>query len=137
MGDGGDGRERITAEEQTQTQKENARAELQGDPSTKFLFFRWADHDKYRLTPPDDWEPTQEEYELAGLHCLDWQQMYWRHQKIHGVNGIGELRFRREYPLTIEDGFILLTGSWFSVDYLNATLAVIGDKKEGELRTST
>lgn len=110
------------------------RASRQGDPSIKFLFFRWADHDKYRLAPPKEWEPTHEDFELAHTHGLDWEQMYWRHQKIHGVNGIGELRFRREYPLTIEDGFILLTGSWFSVDYLNEMFALLPGKKEGELR---
>ena len=110
------------------------RAAISGDPSIKFLFFRWADHDKYQAPPPADWEPTQEEYDLAQTHGLTAAQLYWRHKKIHGVKGIGELRFRREYPLTIEDGFILLHGSWYSVDYLNSVFASLPPQKEGELR---
>ena len=110
------------------------RAHMEGDRSIKFLFFPWSDHIAYQSEPPESWEPSDEEVELSIVHSLSMGQLYWRHKKIHGVNGIGEKRFRREYPLTIEDGFILVTGSWFDIDYLNMTLAVVPKKKEGNLR---
>jgi len=108
-------------------------AKLRGDHSVRFRFFKWSDHHAYQKRAPKDWEPTQEEYELAQTHNLTWDQLFWRHEKVHGVNGIGELRFRREYPLTIEDGFIVVDGSWFDSDYLNDVLSSL-DVSEGELR---
>jgi hypothetical protein len=82
---------------------------------------------------PDGWEPDQEEWDLAQQHNLTMRQLYWRHDKIHGVNGIGIRRFRREYPLTIEDGFAIHDGSWFDTDYLNSVLSSL-KPVEGELR---
>ena len=49
------------------------------------------------------------------------------------MNGIGLRRFRREYPLTIEDGFAIHDGSWFDTDYLNSVLSSL-KPVEGELR---
>ena len=93
------------------------------DPNVCFRFYRWADHTAYRLMPPDDWEPSQEEYDLGQLHGLDLHQLYWRHRKVHGADGIGEAQFRREYPLTVEEGFLEYTGGWFDVVYLNEVLS--------------
>ena len=95
------------------------------DPAVTFRFFRWADHVSYRLKPPATWEPTQEEADLAALHSLDIMQLYWRHRKVYGADGIGEAQFRREYPLTVEDGFLEFSGSWFDVAYLNEVLSSI------------
>lgn len=94
-------------------------ASLMGDDRIRFRFFKWSDHAAYCKKVPSGWEPDQEEYELSQTHDLTMEQLYWRHQKINGVNGIGMTRFRREYPLTIEDGFLVLDGSWFDADYLN------------------
>lgn len=108
-------------------------AQRNGDRNVKFRFFRWSDHLSYSALPPDGWEPDQEEYELAQLHGLTREQLYWRHEKIHGVNGIGLYKFRREYPLTVEDGFAIYDGSWFDADYLNEVLSsLVG--VEGDLR---
>ena len=93
-----------------------------GDGSVIFRFFRWCDHPAYQTPVPEGWEPDHEEWELAQVHGLTLAQLYWRHQKIHGVNGIGMTRFRREYPLTLEDGFIVFDGAWFDGDYLNEVL---------------
>ena len=90
----------------------------QGDKSTRFIFSRWSDHRVYRKEVPEGWEPTEEEHKLSEQYALDMEQLYWRHWMIHGVDGIGELRFRREYPLTLEDGFLILEGCWFDTDYL-------------------
>ena len=61
------------------------------------------------------------------------EQLYWRYDKINGVNGIGARRFRREYPLTIEDGFAIFDGSWFDADYLNEVISSV-KPVQGELR---
>ena len=109
-------------------------AERQGDKSIRFVFSKWSDHDVYRKSPPDKWEPSEEEYQLMRQHNLDMPQIYWRHEMIYGVEGIGERRFRREYPLTIEDGFLVLEGAWFDVDYLNECLNELPNEVHGELR---
>lgn len=109
-------------------------AERAGDESVRFIFSRWADHDSYRKDPPSGWEPDEEEWILSQQHHLDMAQLYWRHEMIYGVEGIGERRFRREYPLTVEDGFLVLEGSWFDVDYLNETLNSLPNEIQRELR---
>ena len=109
-------------------------AERQGDRSTRFIFSRWSDHRTYRREPPPNWEPMEDEYQLATQHGLDLHQLYWRHEMVHGVEGIGERRFRREYPLTVEDGFIVLEGAWFDVDYLTEVYNGLGRQRAGERR---
>lgn len=104
-----------------------------GDPSVAFRFFKWSDHAAYQTEPPEGWEPEQEEWDLSQSHGLTMPQLYWRHERIYGVNGIGLHRFRREYPLTIEDGFSIFDGAWFDTDYLNEVLSSLG-ASEGELR---
>jgi len=108
-------------------------AQRQGDRSIQFRFFRWCDHPAYSREPAPGWEPDQEEYELAQTHGLTMNQLYWRHSKINGVDGIGITNFRREYPLTVEDGFAHFDGSWFDSDYLNEVLSSIRPR-DGELR---
>ena len=109
-------------------------AERSGDPRTRFLFSRWSDHQTYRKEVPEGWEPTQDEWALSQHHGLDMEQLFWRHDKIHGVKGCGERRFRREYPLTVEDGFLVLEGSWFDTDYLNEVLNYLPRSRQGESR---
>jgi hypothetical protein len=109
-------------------------AERNGDESTKFIFSRWSDHSTYRLDPPSSWEPDEEEWQLKQLYELDMSQLYWRHEMIHGVEGMGERRFRREFPLTVEDGFIVLEGCWFDSDYLNDRLHDLPNELRSELR---
>jgi hypothetical protein len=109
--------------------------EAQQDPNVCFRFFRWADHGSYRLMPPDTWEPDEDEHQLAQLHNLDICQLYWRNQKIKGPDGIGPSQFRREYPLTVEEGFMEFAGSWFDGNYLNDVIATLRPPdKEAELR---
>lgn len=103
------------------------------DPSTLFMFFRWSDHDAYRAKPPIGWEPEQEEVDLAETFGLDIHQLYWRNQE---VARLGEDRFRREYPLTVEDGFVEFRGSFFDVSYLNtllSSLEMVTDSVEARL----
>jgi len=108
-------------------------AQRNGDESVAFRFFKWSDHAAYSAQTPDGWEPDGEEWELSQKHDLSLEQLYWRHDKIHGVNGIGARRFRREYPLTIEDGFSMFDGSWFDTDYLNDVVSSL-TLVQGDLR---
>tara|TARA_R100001224_G_scaffold113534_1_gene99263 strand:- start:1025 stop:2560 length:1536 start_codon:yes stop_codon:yes gene_type:complete len=110
------------------------RAERQGDKSIRFIFSKWSDHSSYSKQPPPGWEPFAEDWELGKQHGLSMQQLYWRHEMVRGVEGIGERRFRREYPLTVEDGFIVLEGCWFDIDYLNECFNNLPKQPEGELR---
>jgi len=106
----------------------------QGDKSTRFIFSRWSDHHVYRKEVPKHWEPTEEEYKLSQQYALDAEQLYWRHWMIYGVDGIGEKRFRREYPLTLEDGFLVLEGCWFDTDYLTQVMNGLPKELSGERR---
>jgi len=109
-------------------------AERQGDKSVRFIFSRWSDHSTYTKTPPSNWEPSEEEFQISQKFNLDWPQLYWRHEMIYGVEGIGERRFRREFPLTVEDGFIVTEGAWFDVDYLTNRMSELPEEIIGELR---
>lgn len=109
-------------------------AQRRGDPGVAFHFERWCDHGEYRMEPPADWEMDDEEADLEATYGLDRAQLYWRHQKIHGVRGIGPQRFRREYPLVEDDGFVVVDGSWFDVDYLSAVKASLPEPVVGACR---
>lgn len=118
-----------------------------GDPRVKLNFFPWFLHHSYQKAPPPDWEPTQAEVDFALLHGLDlgadgelvsvkdMRRLYWRHDRIWGARGIGENLFRREYPSTLEEGFLDWKGGWYDTAYINSLLAVhIGQEITGELR---
>lgn len=103
-----------------------------GAEDTLFRFFRWADHAKYRRKPPDAWEPDQYEADLAMRNGIDIHQLYWRHMK---VSEIGLDRFRREYPLTVEEAFMEFDGAFFDVEHLNEVLGSLHPTRESvELR---
>jgi hypothetical protein len=108
-------------------------AAIDGDDTVRFRFFKWSDHHSYRMTPPDKWEPDHVEWELMQTHGLDLDQVYWRWHKINGVDGVGIERFRREYPLTVEEGFMVFDGSWFDAEYLNEVLSTLRPT-EGQMR---
>jgi hypothetical protein len=99
-----------------------------GDTSYRFRFFRWCDHPTYTRPVLPGFELTNEEQQLVLLHGLSDEQVAWRRDKVSGPKGIGLDRFRREYPLTVEEGFLVFDGSWFNVEYLNAVLAKLRAK---------
>tara|TARA_R110000765_G_scaffold9006_3_gene28478 strand:- start:2813 stop:4306 length:1494 start_codon:yes stop_codon:yes gene_type:complete len=106
-----------------------------GDPSVKLLFSRWCDHRTYQSPPPPWWEPTAEDQELAQVFGLNLAQLYWRHNMIHGVDGIGERMFLQEFPLTVEEGFMRNDGAWFDGQVLSTRFAELPKELIGELRT--
>jgi hypothetical protein len=92
-----------------------------------FLFYRWFDFAQYQITPPEGWERTDEEAELAALYGVSDRQLAWRRKKMVD-EGISSMRFRREYPSTWEDPFLLAESTWFDADLLNKTLGKLKRK---------
>jgi hypothetical protein len=74
---------------------------------TEFLpiFLPWSIDPTYRTKVPDDFAMTAEEKQLAELHKLDAEQIYWRRRKIAGI-GASEDYFKREFPLTPDEAFL-------------------------------
>lgn len=81
------------------------------------IFVPWYWQDEYKLVPPVDMVPTDDEEALIYQYHLTPGQLYWRRQKISelSINGTdGEKAFKQEYPcnsteafqLTGEDSFI-------------------------------
>lgn len=116
-------------------------AQAAGDKTVRFRFFAWFDHLGYRKDPPakDDWL-TDDDLEVEERFGLDRAQTYWRAMKIRGPKGIGLAKFRREYPMTLEDGFLVGEGCWFDSNALNTVLADLERRDkvhggyDGELR---
>lgn len=67
------------------------------------FFSAWFETDEYRTEPPEDFERTYEEIELAERFGLDDAQLFWRRLKI-GANGLD--MFKQEYPATPEEAFL-------------------------------
>jgi hypothetical protein len=67
------------------------------------FFSAWFESDEYRTTPPNVFEKTPDEIELATQFSLDDAQLYWRRREI-AKNGLD--LFKQEYPCTPEEAFI-------------------------------
>ncbi len=87
-----------------------------------FLFFPWFEIATYRREVPEGFEPTPEELQLQAIHGLDLEQIAWRRWKLVD-QGYTLRRFRKEYPSTWEEPFLLDDGSWFDNEHLNLVLA--------------
>lgn len=77
---------------------------LAGENSFKAVFLPWSEDPTYRKAVPDDFAMTAEEKQLAELHNLDAEQIYWRRCKIADKGDINY--FKREYPLTPDEAFL-------------------------------
>lgn len=78
-------------------------------------FFPWHGEKKHSSTPkfgngavP---KPTEDELALKSKLKLNLSQLYWRHQQ---VSTMGEAKFRREFPSTVEEAFRSGTKHWLS-----------------------
>lgn len=79
----------------------------------EFVFLPWSVSPRYRVPVPVGWQRTDAEDALARAHGLDDGQLAWRRMKLT-LQGYSELRFRREYPLTAMDPFLLDESAWFA-----------------------
>lgn len=89
------------------------------EPMT-LLFFPWFRSVQYRAKPVPGFERTDEEEKLAALHGLDNWQLQWRRNKLAKSGSLQ--RFRKEYPATEEEPFLVGTGMWFNTELLNQIL---------------
>lgn len=87
----------------------------------RLLFFPWWEDDDYRLDLPLDFKTTPYEERIRaqveaehGIR-LDDEQLYWYRRKraeeqIDEDSGLGEAKFRREYPSVFDDCFSAVEG---------------------------
>jgi hypothetical protein len=83
-----------------------------------FLFFPWSRFSAYELDVPKDWRPAREEEELAVEWGLSDRKLAWRRAKLITMGG-DVRRFRKEYPLSWMDPFLLTDQMWFDIENLN------------------
>jgi hypothetical protein len=91
-------------------QHRRAEAAKNGDSETRLLFISCWEVPEYRMTPPKDWEPNDEERSLMLDMKLDLEQIYWRNVLLKDqFDGQIEL-FNQEYPGTFELAFQISGG---------------------------
>jgi len=80
------------------------------------IFLPWFMTKEYTMDPPDNFERTIEENEIAEEFGLNDSQLWWRRMKI-GEGG--ESKCRQEYPSTAEEAFVVSGKNVFNVEKLN------------------
>ena len=94
-----------------------------GDVDWNFLFFPWTEHAEYATAPPDDWEADRDIDMTPG-------QQYWMARMI---GKLGETKFRREYPLTVEDAYAQTDGAWIDLSQVEGLDIIRIDYEGGQL----
>lgn len=77
-----------------------------GKGDFELFFSPWFWQQEYRKELPADFTLTQQEVDLAEVYNLDWQQIYWRRNKIEGAFKGDVKSFMQEYPANIEEAFV-------------------------------
>lgn len=80
------------------------------------IFLPWFITPEYTREPPEGFERTEAENELAQKHDLTDGQLYWRRLKI--AEG-GELKFRQEYPANPDEAFLVSGSNVFNMERLH------------------
>ena len=85
-----------------------------GEARWNYLFFKWFDHEAYRLELPEDEEIewTSGELDLKEKFNLTDEQLYWRREKLSKIGN--KQKFAREYPATIEDAYSIAGNVYLS-----------------------
>ena len=81
-------------------------------------FFTWINDDTCRMSPPEDFERSDEEWELAAQHSLDDHQLYWRRWVIRNNCAGNARKFHQECPITPDEAFLTSGECWFDADKL-------------------
>lgn len=94
------------------------------------LFFSpWFWQQEYRKQIPENFVPTREEEALANLYQLDWEQIYWRRNKIQSAFQGNIKDFMQEYPACVEEAFISSGSSLVSsFKFMEARKSVVTDQ---------
>jgi len=66
------------------------------------VFIPWYKHEDFRKTAPPGWQASISDLDYARVHGLDSEQVYW---KVRKRQEIGEVKFQREYPATIDEAY--------------------------------
>ncbi len=77
------------------------------------VFLPWTLHPAYADKVKRDFAPTAAELVLMEEHGLTHQQVAWRRRQIATL---GKAKFRREYPLTVEEAFATQAKRFFPVE---------------------
>jgi hypothetical protein len=97
------------------------------NPTWGYVFVPWTQCERYQRPVPDpkalQADLNSEERRLMGLG-LSLEQIAWRRWKL-AQEGATPLRFRREYPLTDLEPFMVDAHGWFDQEALNELLALI------------
>lgn len=99
------------------------------DPSWGYTFVPWNIVPRYKraLTPTEardiEQELTAQERVLIAKFGLSLEQVAWRRDKFS--LGATELTFRRQFPLTDSDPFMVDAHGWFNADKLNVMLGFV------------
>ena len=88
-----------------------------------FLFFPWTRHSSYTEEPPPDFIPDSSSSMTPG-------QQYWMSKM---VGKLGDTKFRREYPLSVDDAYAQTDGAWITQALLNNITPVKLDVAGGQL----
>lgn len=88
-----------------------------------FLFFPWTEHAEYSEDPP-------EEFEVDNDLDLTPGQQYWM---LKMMGKLGETKFRREYPLSVDDAYAQTDGAWITAEQLKDIQTVKLDADGGQL----
>ena len=100
-----------------------------GEGDLRLLFFPWSDHVGYRKSGTI--ECTDEEIELIENHNLDEEQILWRRLMIQKLGSIH--KFKREYPLTIEEAYGASSNAYFGEEDLRYLEIIDIDYSDGRL----
>ena len=88
-----------------------------------FLFFPWTAHAEYTERPPPDFEPDDDLDLTPG-------QQFWM-AKMMGK--LGQTKFRREYPLSVDDAYAQTDGAWIPLTLLKDIQTVKLEAEGGQL----
>lgn len=83
-----------------------------------FLFFPWTEHLEYQVEKVPYGEPSWIADGWKKEDGLNPNQFYWRRKM---MAQLGEKKFRREYPLTVDEAYAQTDGSWITLDDLKNT----------------
>jgi hypothetical protein len=84
---------------------------IKGEAEWNYLFFPWYEHREYSLEASLPGGLTSEEESLMGMYNLDEAQIAWRRSQI---SKIGLEKFRREYPIDLEEAYSISGSVWMS-----------------------
>lgn len=88
-----------------------------GQSVFKPLFFSWAEHEDYQITPPKGFKKTIDEKALAIEYNLTDAQIYWRREKLKEFPDDPD-KFKQEYPLNDVEAFLASGRSRFHIPTL-------------------